>query len=178
MTATSRWFGPIRQVAWVVADLDHTIANWIDRAGVGPWTVFRGAEIEGMLGATRTTVALDVGFSYQGDLQIELIHLRSTTPSPYQRPDGSPLVGLHHIAAHSLDLEADLAQAAARGLEVEFRTSTPEVRSAYLNDPQEPGWRLEIIEAEPAIFAGFTAAGAAAAGWDGFTNPVIELTPS
>jgi hypothetical protein len=33
--------GPIRQIGYVVTDLDSALANWIER-GVGPWLVIRG----------------------------------------------------------------------------------------------------------------------------------------
>ena len=42
-------FGPIRQIAWVVHDLEASVANWLRVSGVGPWTCFRNVAMTGVL---------------------------------------------------------------------------------------------------------------------------------
>ena len=38
--------GPIRQIGYVVTDLDQALASWVD-LGVGPWLVIRGLRTHG-----------------------------------------------------------------------------------------------------------------------------------
>ncbi|HEM7874809.1 TPA: VOC family protein [Burkholderia contaminans] len=138
--------GPIDQIGYVVADLDRSIARWCERHDVGPWTVFRNVRLDGLHFAEPVTVTMDVGLAYRGNLQIELIHVTNDTSSPYRDAHGKPLVGLHHVAWVVDDLDAALAQLTARGMRVVFDARNPATRVAYLDDPDDPGIRVEMIE--------------------------------
>ena len=164
--------GPIKQIAYVVEDLDHSIRQWIALAGVGPWTVFRNTTMQGECRGAATQVKLHVGLSYQDGMQIEMIQVVSQNPSPYQNADGKPLVGMHHIAWHSSDLDGDVAAAKARGLSTAFSASNGVVRVAYVESVESPGMLLELIEAAPAVLQGFAAGVQASRDWDGVSNPV------
>ncbi|UXU91454.1 VOC family protein [Burkholderia sp. S-53] len=162
--------GPIDQIGYVVADLDRSIARWRARHEVGPWTVFRNVRLDGRHRGEPVTVTMDVGLAYRGDLQIELIHVTNDAPSPYRDAHGQPLVGLHHVAWVVDDLEAAVARLTARGLRVAFDARNPATRVAYLDDPDDPGVRVEVIEG--AGMRDMIAHGIAAArAWDG-TDPV------
>ena len=165
-------WGPIRQLAYVVDDLDAAIARWIATTGVGPWLVYRNARMQGVCRGQDTEVRLHVGLSYQGDVQIELIQPLSTSPSPYQHANGRPRVGMHHIAWHSADLDRDVAEAKARGWRPVFEASNGAVRVAYLESPDEPGPLYEFIEAVPLILEGFAQGQQASRDWDGQRTPV------
>ncbi|MBN3782371.1 VOC family protein [Burkholderia sp. Ac-20345] len=138
--------GPIDQIGYVVADLDRSIARWRERHGVGPWTIFRNVRLDGHHLGEPATVTMDVGLAYRGDLQIELIHVTNDASSPYRDVHGQPLVGLHHVAWVVDDLDAALAQLTARGLRVVFDARNPATRVAYLDDADDPGVRVEVIE--------------------------------
>lgn len=138
--------GPIDQIGYVVADLDRSIARWRERHDVGPWTVFRNVCLDGFHLGEPVTVTMDVGLAYRGDLQIELIHVTNEARSPYRDVHGQPLVGLHHVAWVVDDLDAALAQLTARGLRVVFDARNPATRVAYLDDADDPGVRVEVIE--------------------------------
>ena len=58
-------WGPIRQLAYVVDDLDAAIERWIALHGVGPWTVYRNACMQGRYRGSDTSVLMHVGLSYQ-----------------------------------------------------------------------------------------------------------------
>ena len=65
--------GPIRQVGYVVRDLDRTIAAWL-ALGIGPWFTLRelpqaGCEYRGAL----SEPVLSIAFANSGDMQLELI---------------------------------------------------------------------------------------------------------
>ncbi|VBB14407.1 VOC family protein [Burkholderia stabilis] len=138
--------GPIDQLGYVVADLDTSIARWRARHDLGPWTVFRNVRLDGRHLGKPVTVTMDVGLAYRGDLQIELIHVTNNSRSPYRDAHGQPLVGLHHVAWVVDDLDAALAQLTARGLRVVFEAHNPSTRVAYLDDADDPGVRVEVIE--------------------------------
>ena len=165
-------FGPIKQIAYVVANLDASIQHWIDFSGIGPWTIYKNATMRGHCHSVETAVKLDVGLSYQDDLQIELIQVTSRTPSPYQDANGQPLLGMHHMAWHSHDIDGDVAKAKQRGMTTAFTASNGLVRVAYMESAQEPGLLLEFIEAAPLVLSSFSAGVKASREWDGASNPV------
>lgn len=139
-------YGPIAQIGMVTDDLDASIARWIATMGVGPWMVFRNVTLNGQFRGQDTMVKMDVGLAYQGETQIELIHVTNGAVSPYLAPDGTPLAGLHHVAWLVDDLDALLAGALADGLEIIFRAESPGTRVAYLQAPGEKGIFFEYIE--------------------------------
>jgi methylmalonyl-CoA/ethylmalonyl-CoA epimerase len=178
-SAPAHRFGPIFQIAYVVTDLDASLRHWTRRVGVGPWSVLRDHQLVGELRGMPTTVTIDVGLGFHGGMQIELIQPKSNTPSPYQDAHGRPLRGPHHVAMFTEDMDADIERAQRQDLELVFRATsvaaTP-VRLAYLQSADEPDWRLEFIEADGDVFQNYlTTAAAAAAAWDGLTDPVTEL---
>ena len=63
-----------------------------------PSTVSRDVRLDGCYLGEAATVTIDVGLSYPGNLQIELIHVTNDAPSPYRDMHGQPLAGLHHAA--------------------------------------------------------------------------------
>lgn len=73
-------YGAIDQTGILVEDLDASIARWIDHSGVGPWTIFRNVRMDGSYRGEPTLVTMDVGLSYQGEMQIELIQVTNDAP--------------------------------------------------------------------------------------------------
>lgn len=169
---SKKLLGPIKQVAYVVESVDSSIQQWIALTGVGPWTVFKNTTMRGDCRGVATTVKINVGLSYQDGMQIELIEVLSKTPSPYQDAGGHPLVGMHHVAWHSTDLDGDVARAKARGLSTAFSASNGTVRVAYMESKEAPGMLLEFIEASPPVLDGFAAGLKATQEWDGMSNAV------
>ena len=163
----SKTYGPIRQIAYIVEDLDAAIRHWTAFAGIGPWTVYRNTSMRGHCRGADTTVKMNVGLSYQGEVQIELIQVTSKTPSPYQDPGGHSLIGMHHIAWLSHDIDGDVAKARQRGLVPAFEASNGVVRVAYMESAAEPGLLLEFIEAAPVVLESFASGIKAAQEWDG-----------
>jgi len=160
-------YGPIRQIAYIVEDLDAAIRHWIAFAGIGPWTVYKNTSMRGHCRGADTTVKMNVGLSYQDEVQIELIQVTSKTPSPYQDASGRSLIGMHHIAWLSQDIDGDVARARQRGLVPAFEASNGVVRVAYMESAAEPGLLLEFIEAAPVVLESFASGIKAAQEWDG-----------
>lgn len=164
-------FGPIRQIAWVVANLEESVANWLRVSGVGPWTCFRNVAMSGRLRGAPAQVRMHVALGYQDGMEIELIEDLGHGPSPYRTPSGVPLVGMHHVAWFTDDVAADAARGIARGMSVCFEAANEVTRVAYLEDPREPKLLLEFIEMNAVMRAGFEARLAAARAWQG-ADPV------
>lgn len=164
--------GSATQVGYLVDDLDEAIRGWIDRLGVGPWTVFRNVELDGAYRGEPTHVTMHVALGYQGETQIELIQPVNDAPSPYRGGDGKVLLGIHHVAWLVDDLDARVAALAASGMDTRFTAANPTTRVAYLADPATPGALIELIES--AVTADLIVQGIAASrDWDG-SNPVTE----
>jgi hypothetical protein len=173
---TTASFGPIRQIAWVVRDLEESVAHWRRVSGLGPWTVFRNVAMAGQLDGRPAKVRMHVALGYQGDMEIELIEDLGAGASPYRSPDGAPLVGMHHVGWFSDDVLADVVRGRERGMQVKFEAANEVTRVAYLEDPHEPKLLFEFIEMNAAMRAGYAARLEASRTWDG-QNPlqVIDL---
>lgn len=167
-------YGQIVQLGYVVKDLDAGIRHWQDTMGIGPWMVFRNVQMEGVCRGQQTTVTMDVAMGYQNDMQVELIQQTSDTVSPYRTSEGEPLLGLHHIAWLSDDLDKDVERAESDGCTTIFRAQNPGTRVAYLTLPDEAETRIEFIES--AATAELIRSGIVASKeWDGITNPITEI---
>lgn len=167
------WFGPVRQIAYVVRDLDASVRHWLRHTGIGPWTCFRNAVLEGRFLGQPVTVAIDVALGYQGELEIELIQPRGSG-TPYHDDAGRPLVGMHHIASFTDDLERAVAMARERGLAPRFEATNPVTRVAYLESPDEPGVLFELIQYSAEGLAGWRQRVEAARTWDG-SDPIRTI---
>ena len=167
---TRSTFGPIQQTGYLVDDLEQAIDHWITRLGVGPWTVFRNVSLDGVYNGQLTTVTMHVGLGYHGDMQIELIEPTNAAPSPYRGSDGAVLLGIHHIAAFTDDLDAAQADLTARGLEACFAASNESTRVAYFTAHDSPGTLYELIESETTKDM-FAQGIVAARDWDG-SDPI------
>ncbi|MFE3442708.1 VOC family protein [Nocardia sp. NPDC059180] len=167
---------PVMQVGYVVADLDVSIQEWVQNTGIGPWTVFRGARLDGRYEGADTTVTMDVAMGYSGEVQIELMQITSATPSPYADESGALKLGPHHIAWTTDDLDASVEQARERGLTVLFAATGPGTKIAYLQSPAQQGVVYEYIQSDG--MREMVAYGIAQARtWDG-ADPVREVNPS
>jgi methylmalonyl-CoA/ethylmalonyl-CoA epimerase len=165
--------GAPEQLGYVVEDLNAAMEVWRRTCGVGPWLVFRNARMDGRYGDRPTSVTMDVGLAYLGEVQLELIQQTNDAPSPYRTTDGAPRVGAHHVAWLTEDLDAEVDQALRRGLKLAFRAGNATTEVAYFEDPQAPGVLIEAIRG--AGMRQMIREGAEAArNWDG-TQPVTEI---
>lgn len=80
----SQFFGPVRQVGYVVRDIEQAMAHWL-RLGVGPW--FYKEEVASTEfryhGKDSRLPRLSIALANSGDLQLELIQQRDDAPSLY-----------------------------------------------------------------------------------------------
>ena len=82
----SRLFGELRQVGIVVRDIEAAMKHWVEVCGVGPWFYTdRLAVTEFSYRGTRyDDVHISIALANSGDVQLELIQQRCTTPTMYR----------------------------------------------------------------------------------------------
>lgn len=170
----SRFLGEIRQVAYIVPDIEAAMHHWATVMGVGPWFYnprvpivnyhYRGQTYE-----PHNSVAL----ANAGSLQIELLQTRNDVPSMYRDFLEAGHRGVQHVAYWTEDFDADLARARAAGLEVCMGGEVGENgRFVYFEDRSGlPGTTIELSEVAGPKGKMFRLIREAAAGWDG-SDPV------
>jgi hypothetical protein len=144
----SRIFGEIRQLGYVVPDIEAAMDHWSETLGVGPWYYnpkvpivnyrFRGESYD-----PHNSVAL----ANSGPMQLELIQMRNDVPSMYREFVQAGNTGLQHVAYWTTSYDADLA----RYLELGFKpVMQGEVgargRFVYFDTEYHPGTVIEISE--------------------------------
>jgi len=115
----SRFFGDIRQVAYLVPDIEAAMRYWADVLGVGPWFYNPKVPIENYTyRGQRYEPHNSVALANAGDLQIELLQTRNDVPSMYRDFLRAGLSGMQHFAYWTETFDADLARANAAGFKV------------------------------------------------------------
>jgi hypothetical protein len=167
--------GPIRQIGYVVRDLDAALANWI-ALGVGPWFVVRAHTQQVIYRGEPCEVTISIALANSGELQVELIHQHGDTPSIFTEFLDSGREGFHQLAWWTEDLDAAVAGAEAAGWPVVWRDDAsaagPSTRFAYVEPPAGgPATIFEIMELSEMTTAMGEFARDAAKDWDG-SDPI------
>ena len=168
------------QIAWVVDDLDAAVERWRSMTGVGPF--FVGAHVGAMF--TDTThrglpaeIDISAAIAQAGPVQIELIQQHGSTPSPYRDVFAEGESGLHHICTLVDDVDSQSRHYESLGYEIVLTSlvggQTP---VAYVDTRPLTGCMTELMGRQGLAVQMFAAAAAAAADWDGVSDPVRDLT--
>lgn len=168
--------GNIRQIGYVVTDLDDAIAGWL-KMGVGPWFVIRNLPQRVTYRGAPCEVKLSLALSNSGDLQIELIQQLDHAPSVFTEfLDAAPAGGFHQLAYWPTDFDATMARLAEAGWPQVWSGGEGEgVRFAYFEPPTGASI-VEIMESTEASAGMAAFVRQAAEGWDG-SDPIRELNP-
>ncbi|WP_395001210.1 VOC family protein [Sphingomonas sp.] len=174
----SRIFGPARQVAMVVRDIDCAMAIMIEKMGVGPFFVMRDLQPEDYRyrGNTAPSPVLSLAFAFTGQINIELIQQHNDAPSAYRdflelRGEGAQHLSSWTAEAHEYDAIRENSLASGRIIAHEGRIG--QSRFAYF-DTTDPifGMCFEVAEGLSPDLAPIVAHMCDAAnGWDG-SDPV------
>ena len=149
----SRFFGEIRQVAYLVPDIEAAMDYWSSVLGVGPWfynprVPIRNYTYRGVRYEPHNSVAL----ANAGGLQVELLQTRNDVPSMYQDFLRAGHEGAQHFAYWTENFDADLARAEAQGFKVCMSGEVGENgRFVYFEDKAahpglHPGTVVELSE--------------------------------
>lgn len=172
-------FGGVRQVGYVVRDIEKAMRHWSDVLGVGPWfykedvgtTEFR------YHGQLSTPPRLSIALANSGSLQLELIQQRDDAPSLYRDSLQRSGECAQHIAFWTLDhFDQYCGQLLARGY-VEGHGGRMGLRGrfAYFVHPDLPSGMIEVSEMKGGKGEYFDEIRAAGASWDG-TDPIRRRT--
>ena len=166
--------GPIRQIGYVVTDIDRAMATWV-ALGVGPWFVMRSLPMQARYRGEPCETTLSVAWSNSGEMQIELIGQRDDTPSIFTEFLGAHGPGFHQIAYWTTDFDETMRSVENAGWPVVWSGGENYgVRFAYLEIPDGPAAVVEISELTDATAANAVFTHDAAAEWDG-SAPIREL---
>jgi Glyoxalase/Bleomycin resistance protein/Dioxygenase superfamily len=169
--------GPIRQIGYVVRDLDAALQSWC-ALGVGPWFTIRNLEqkdcrYRGELREPTISLAL----ANSGPMQIEVIQQHDDTPSIYREFLEAGNEGFHQLAWWVDDFDAMLQNAAIAGWPIVWSGDGGDVRFAYFEP--EPGIStiFEVMELNDISRGMAELVASAADRWDRVTDPVRSLLP-
>jgi hypothetical protein len=165
--------GPIRQVGYVVRDLDRAMADWL-ALGVGPWFVVREYTQRAIYRGAQCQVTISVALANSAELQVELIFQHDDTPSIFTEFLDSGREGFHQLAWWVTDFDASMAAAEAAGWPVVWSGAPDsQTRFAYVEPPAGgPAAIVEIMELTDATSGSFIRD--AARNWDG-SDPIRTI---
>jgi catechol 2,3-dioxygenase-like lactoylglutathione lyase family enzyme len=171
---SSALHGTIRQIGYIVHDLDAAIDSWV-RMGIGPWFKIARWAQDGVYRGAAVNVQLSVALANSGDLQIELIQQHDDTPSIYSEFLDSGAQGFNQLAFWVDDFDAALADATAAGYPVVWTSGEDaQTRFAYVEADADQATIFEIMELTPAAQAMADIVRRSAVGWDG-SRPVRSM---
>ncbi|MEO3385291.1 VOC family protein [Mesorhizobium sp. CAU 1741] len=169
----SRFLGAIRQLGYVVDDIEAAMTHWHEVMGVGPWFYNPKVPIEdyrydGNSYEPHNSVAL----ANSGFIQVELIQCRNDAPSMYRDFRQAGRLGLQHVAFWTQSYDEDLARMEAQGFAPKMSGKVGENgRFVYFDKEAHPGTVIELSEVMGPKGRMFDMIRAASEGWDG-NDPV------
>ena len=99
--------GSIRQLAYVVEDMDKALDYWINTVGAGPFFMLEHAPLENQRYYGQPSNAdISVALGNSGDLQIELIVQHNHANSVYRDFLTAGRRGVHHVGLMPRDYRA------------------------------------------------------------------------
>lgn len=165
----------VRQLGYVVENIDRAVEAWTTRLGVGPWTIIRNIPLHSVYRGAPSRPLIDIALSYRGEVQIELIQQTNDAASPYRSFIQRGQYGLHHTAFLSEQIGDDVERLQQNGLALVCDINMPTGgRYVYFQSPV-PGEQtfIELLEATPVMKQMFEQGMPAAASWDGQGQPTV-----
>lgn len=144
----SKFFGEIRQLGYVVKDIEAAMEYWSGTLGVGPWYYNPKVPIEnyqyrGESHEPHNSVAL----ANSGFVQVELIQCRNDVPSMYRDFLQAGNTGLQHVAYWTENYDHDLARLTDQGFRPVMSGEVGERgRFVYFDTEYHPGTVIELSE--------------------------------
>lgn len=165
--------GPIKQIGYVVANLDSAIADWL-AMGVGPWFVIRGLRQDVRYRGQPCSVELSLAWANVDDMQLELIHQTDDTPSVYTEFLAEHGEGFNQLCWWTDDFESTMAAIRAAGWPVVWEGGEEQGQQYAYAEPPAGAAIAEITARTEALEGMAELVRSAAADWDG-SDPVRIL---
>ncbi|WP_216907525.1 zinc-binding dehydrogenase [Nocardia noduli] len=168
-------FGTIRQIGYVVRDIEASMRGFVD-SGIGPWFYLKGLQPGNFTYRGEPSgMVMDVAVANSGDIQIELISPVNDEPSMYKDFLDAGHEGTQHFACWNENYQDLYDPGFTVGQEGEIGGATG--RFAYLETEHHPGTVVEISDFGGTKKFVFDFIELAAANWDG-TNPIQVIDPA
>ena len=178
----SVWFGPVVQQGYVVPDVEAAMQHWLAR-GVGPFVFVDITDFPGVYRDQPISAAMQAGFAYSGEQQIEVITPSPDHPSIYSDfLAHTPQGGLQHLAYWVDDIDAKLKQLSdqdVRHTVWQRYGAPPDYQAhAYIDLDDQPGIMVQLMARSDFYDLLFGQLHEAAAAWDGQSDPIRVLDPA
>ncbi len=165
----SRFFGEVRQIGYVVRDIEAAMQYWSATLGIGPW--FYAPKIvdqEFLYKGKPSPIERSVALANSGFVQMELVQQRNDAPSMYRDFLRAGHTGAQHFAYWTTTFDADLERHMSRGLTVGMSGRVGVGgRYVYFETEIHPGTVVELSEISGPKGALFRTIRAASENWDG-----------
>jgi Glyoxalase/Bleomycin resistance protein/Dioxygenase superfamily len=147
---------PLFQHAYLVNDLEASVAKWNELFGAGPF-MFRWHHRTDHFSYRGTPQEADVSyaFGYLGDVMIQFIQQHDDTPSIYREVYAPGEEGFHHVATLIHDYLAERQRFLDLGYELACELQVDGVDAAYFDTRAVTGGFTEIHTDPPRIRASF-----------------------
>jgi hypothetical protein len=158
----------VRQLAYVVRDMDAALKYWTETLKVGPFFMFEHCPLldQKFYGKpANTDVSLALGNS--GDLQIEIIFQHNDEPSVYKEFLDAGRVGVHHFGLMPPDYGAACEQYKALGHAAAFECTVGGAPLTYFDTVATLGHYIELWDNNQVFKDLFMLVEDAAKDWDG-----------
>ena len=165
-------FGVIRQVAYVVGNMEEALRYWVDFLGAGPFYMFEHSEMDDQKyrgGDSQVDVSLAVGNS--GDVQIELIYCENDAASVYKEFLDAGRVGVHHVGLMPENYVEACREYESMGFDRAFECKISGTSLVYFDTVEATGHFTELWERSEAFIDFINFVRTASVGWDG-SDPV------
>lgn len=163
--------GERMQLAFVVRDLQASLRYWTETLNVGPFVVIKNATRDRRFvhRGQPSPVEMDIGFSYFGDVQLEIICQTNAAASPYQEFLASGREGVHHLGFWPDNFDAACRDLEQKGCELVSAVHAPSDSGHvnYYDAPQHLGVMVELAPLTPDRLRYFGGIKALADSWDG-----------
>ena len=172
----STLFGPMRQIGFVVHDIEGAMRHWLDICKVGPFFYFGRSAYQTFTynGIRHDDIDISVAFANSGDVQIELIQQRCATPSMYREFLDGGHEGMQHWSSWPEDYRQTYDAARRQGYEVAMEGTHARGPFVYFRPAHHPGTVIEMSELTPGRRAFFDSVRVASRNWNG-SDPIRRL---
>jgi hypothetical protein len=169
----SRLFGDVRQIGYVVEDIEKAMRYWAETLGIGPW--FYAEKIvdqDFYYRGQPSPIIRSVALANSGPLQMELVQQRNRAPSMYLDFLDAGRTGVQHFAYWTTTFDEHMARATAHGMTVAMGGQVgANGRYVYFDCEYHPGTVIELSEVNGPKGTLFKMIRDASEGWDG-NDPV------
>jgi hypothetical protein len=169
----SRFLGEIKQLGYVVADIEAAMKYWTEVLGVGPFYYMERVPLKNYRYKDQPyEIHNSVALANSGGVQVELIQAHGDTPSMYRDFMKNGQTGLQHVAYWTEHFDRDLRLLLDRGWKVGMSGEVGERgRFVYFETEYHPGTVIELSEVAGPKGRVFRIIRESSEGWDG-SDPV------